>query len=255
MNIAFYWRQQKPPWHRAQSFYSLWCYSSRDGESSGIERERVKWFRGFQPWPIFGAQNAVKIPVRTCSCIKERNNKRCHNYFTIPIHVGSEVLTAVVMKSTIFWDITLCSPLSANLRFGGTYRPHLQGRKISRARNQREIRWQAKGLKVNRRFGGTYRFHLQGRGINRVKNLRESRWQAKGSKVNRCFGGTYRFHLQGRKISWARNMRERKWQGEGLKIKRRFGETYSLHLQGRKISWARNQHETEWVSEWIMTDG
>jgi hypothetical protein len=42
---------------------------------------------------------------------------------------GSEVLTAVVMKSIIFWDITPCSPLSVNRRFGGTYRLHLQGRK------------------------------------------------------------------------------------------------------------------------------
>jgi hypothetical protein len=52
------------------------------------------------------------------------------------------VLTAVIMKSTIFWDITLCSPLKVNRRFGGIYRLHLQGR-ISRARNQRENRWQA----------------------------------------------------------------------------------------------------------------
>jgi hypothetical protein len=34
--------------------------------------------------------------------------------------VGFEVLTAVVMKSTIFWDITLFSPLEVNLRFGRT---------------------------------------------------------------------------------------------------------------------------------------
>jgi hypothetical protein len=37
--------------------------------------------------------------------------------------VGFEVLTAVV-KSTIFWDITLCSSLKVNRRFGallGTY--------------------------------------------------------------------------------------------------------------------------------------
>jgi hypothetical protein len=40
------------------------------------------------------------------------------------------------MKSTIFWDITLCSPLNVNRRFGGTYRLHLQGRRISWARNQ-----------------------------------------------------------------------------------------------------------------------
>jgi hypothetical protein len=29
-------------------------------------------------------------------------------------YVGFEVLTAVVMESTIFWDMTPCSPLSAN---------------------------------------------------------------------------------------------------------------------------------------------
>jgi hypothetical protein len=40
------------------------------------------------------------------------------------------------MKSTIFWDITPCSPLKVKLRFGGTYRLHLHGRRISQARNQ-----------------------------------------------------------------------------------------------------------------------
>jgi hypothetical protein len=47
------------------------------------------------------------------------------------------------MKSSVFWDITPCSPLKANRRFGGTCRLHLQGRRISRSRNQRESRWQA----------------------------------------------------------------------------------------------------------------
>jgi hypothetical protein len=42
--------------------------------------------------------------------------------------VGFEVFTAVVMKSIIFWDMTPCSPLSFNRRFGGTYILHLQGR-------------------------------------------------------------------------------------------------------------------------------
>jgi hypothetical protein len=44
------------------------------------------------------------------------------------------------MKSTVFWDITPCSPLKANRRSGGTYTYllHLQGQGISRARNQRE---------------------------------------------------------------------------------------------------------------------
>jgi hypothetical protein len=47
--------------------------------------------------------------------------------------VGIEVLIAVVMKSSIFWDIGPCIPLKPIWRFGGTYRLH-----FSRERNQRE---------------------------------------------------------------------------------------------------------------------
>jgi hypothetical protein len=39
------------------------------------------------------------------------------------------------MKSSIFWDIEL---LKVNGRFGGTCRLHLQGQRISQARNKRE---------------------------------------------------------------------------------------------------------------------
>jgi hypothetical protein len=49
--------------------------------------------------------------------------------------VGVEVLTAV--------DMTPCSPLKVNRRFGGTRRLHLEGLRTSRARNQREHRWQS----------------------------------------------------------------------------------------------------------------
>jgi hypothetical protein len=31
------------------------------------------------------------------------------------MYVGFEVLTVVVVKSTIFWDITPCSPLKINV--------------------------------------------------------------------------------------------------------------------------------------------
>jgi hypothetical protein len=34
------------------------------------------------------------------------------------MYIGFEVLTKVVMKGTIFWDITPCSPLKANQHFG-----------------------------------------------------------------------------------------------------------------------------------------
>jgi hypothetical protein len=52
--------------------------------------------------------------------------------------VQFEALTAVVMKSSVFWDIMLCSPLKINRCFGGTLCFHTQGRRISHARNQHE---------------------------------------------------------------------------------------------------------------------
>jgi hypothetical protein len=51
--------------------------------------------------------------------------------------VGFEVLTAVVRKSSIFWDITHCSLLKVNWHFGEKYCFHLPGRRVSQARNQR----------------------------------------------------------------------------------------------------------------------
>jgi hypothetical protein len=65
--------------------------------------------------------------------------KRHSSRFTNGIYfVGFEVLTAVVMKSYIFWDIMLCSPLKVNRRYGGTCHLHHQGRRMSQAKHQRE---------------------------------------------------------------------------------------------------------------------
>jgi hypothetical protein len=52
--------------------------------------------------------------------------------------VGFEILTAVAMDSSIFWDITPRSPFRVNRSFRRTCRIHLQDRRISRARNQLE---------------------------------------------------------------------------------------------------------------------
>jgi hypothetical protein len=57
--------------------------------------------------------------------------------------VGTEVLTVVVVKSTIFWVITPYTPLKVNRRFGGTYHLHLQGQSTSREICQSESRWKA----------------------------------------------------------------------------------------------------------------
>jgi hypothetical protein len=40
--------------------------------------------------------------------------------------LGFEVLTALVMERIVFWDISECSLLIINQRFGGIYRLHLQ---------------------------------------------------------------------------------------------------------------------------------
>jgi hypothetical protein len=49
-------------------------------------------------------------------------------------HVRSEVYTAVTIKNAVFWDVAPCKS-SVNRCFGGTYRLHLQGRKIHKRGN------------------------------------------------------------------------------------------------------------------------
>jgi hypothetical protein len=44
-----------------------------------------------------------------------------------------EILTAITMKCSIFWDVTPCSPVKIYRRFGGAYCLHLQVRKTSQA--------------------------------------------------------------------------------------------------------------------------
>jgi hypothetical protein len=63
---------------------------------------------------------------------------------------GFDVLTAMVMNSSIFWDITSCIPLKVNRRFEGICRLYLQGRRISQARNQGEVRWKAEPVNFQR---------------------------------------------------------------------------------------------------------
>jgi hypothetical protein len=72
------------------------------------------------------------------------------------MNAGLEVLSAVVMKTAVFWDITPCSPLKVNRRFGGTYLLHLQGPRISRARYQRESRKRCVPPKRRLNFSGLY---------------------------------------------------------------------------------------------------
>jgi hypothetical protein len=44
----------------------------------------------------------------------------------VAIHEGFKVLTVVVIKSSVFWDIMLHSPLKVSRLFGGTHHLYLQ---------------------------------------------------------------------------------------------------------------------------------
>jgi hypothetical protein len=99
-----------------------------------------------------------------------RKNYNIHNYVIIKLKLSQCLRTTIIIfgstqrwvvtsmnqlytwemkehklevKSTVFWDIKPCGPLKVNRCFGGTYRLHFQGRRMNRARNQRETRWQA----------------------------------------------------------------------------------------------------------------
>jgi hypothetical protein len=50
----------------------------------------------------------------------------------LPIRIEIEVLSAVVMKSNIFWDITPCSPLKINQCLGGSHCFYFQGKRWRR---------------------------------------------------------------------------------------------------------------------------
>jgi hypothetical protein len=56
-------------------------------------------------------------------------------YYSLTLSQRQQLMA---LKSTIFWDITPCSPLKVNRRFGGTCRLHLQGRRMRQVRNHRE---------------------------------------------------------------------------------------------------------------------
>jgi hypothetical protein len=53
--------------------------------------------------------------------------------------VRFEVLTDVAIKITVFWDVTLCSPIEVYRRFGGKYCPyhHSSALKIETARSSK----------------------------------------------------------------------------------------------------------------------
>jgi hypothetical protein len=71
---------------------------------------------------LFTCTKQILIIFRFCWKYMSKSNIRSYS-------CSSTNLKFNIIKSIIPWDMTLCSLLSVNRRFGGTYRLHLQGRK------------------------------------------------------------------------------------------------------------------------------
>jgi hypothetical protein len=90
-------------------------------------------------------------------------------------------------KSTIFWDIMSCSPLTVNQCFRGTYRLHLPLKHRLTLKglhglvSQKMVLFITTAVRTSnptRNVGGTCRLHLQGRRISQAGNQHEAgRWR------------------------------------------------------------------------------
>jgi hypothetical protein len=86
------------------------------------------YFLALKMEAIFSSETLVTIQRTTRIYTTEYDTLhkyRCENLKSYKVYR--------ILKSTVFWDITACSPLRVNRRFGGTFSLHFQGRRISRA--------------------------------------------------------------------------------------------------------------------------
>jgi hypothetical protein len=66
----------------------------------------------------------------------ELQKKRKGEHFSL--WPGLQALTAVIIKITVVWDLTRCSPVNVHRRFGWTYCLHLQDRRVIQTCNHHE---------------------------------------------------------------------------------------------------------------------
>jgi hypothetical protein len=79
--------------------------------------------------------------------LKPSRTVKTHNKFNDDLAcrnktISFEVLTAVVVQTSFFWDMTPGSPLEGNQHYEGTFHLHLQGRRINKpawSRSQAEV--------------------------------------------------------------------------------------------------------------------
>jgi hypothetical protein len=85
-------------------------------------------------WNILVERSERKMPLEWPRYRSEDNNK-----MGLINEIVFEAVKRINVKSSIFWDITSCSPLKFNRLFGGTCLLRLQGWKVSWAKNQDKV--------------------------------------------------------------------------------------------------------------------
>jgi hypothetical protein len=102
---------------------SVTCLMDFGENSNGTRTKYIKYEH--EKFKILFKRGAICISIRKPITL-DRSVQMFLNglYF-----VGFEVLTPVVMKSSIFWDITPCSPLTSQLMFRRSIPPPSSGSK------------------------------------------------------------------------------------------------------------------------------
>jgi hypothetical protein len=90
---------------------TTWCYIPEDGT---LHNHRCQNLKSYDVTTVLQAERLA------------------HTHSSVS--VGCQFLMAVTMKGTVFWLVMPCNSERAQ-RFGGTYRLHLQGRRVSQALN------------------------------------------------------------------------------------------------------------------------
>jgi hypothetical protein len=121
LRFSGFWEQEISMWRRlGKCCHNHWC-GARNIKLIGF-CQNIKHHRS---WRItFQVAGTIVTKVRP-------KYDRLHCF-----HVGFEVLTAVTLKSTVFWDVTSCSAVGVHWHFGGIYDLHLLDQRVNSARSQ-----------------------------------------------------------------------------------------------------------------------
>jgi hypothetical protein len=105
---------------------------------------RWRWVVSFTPLPLNPRGKTLRYPLdrrldaveerQILNCRESKPGRRARRYtgsLVIRLFVKIEVPMAVIMKSTVVWDVMLCSSVQVYRYFGRTHSLHLQDRRGS----------------------------------------------------------------------------------------------------------------------------